>query len=66
VSAPVLAANYLGRAVVVPAGESRVDFVYHAPGLPAGIAVALIGWTMVAVGAVVRIRRRDPPAVGAR
>jgi uncharacterized membrane protein YfhO len=55
--APALAANQLGRAVVVPAGENRVDFVYHAPLLPAGIAVAVIGWTIVAIGAVVRARR---------
>jgi len=55
--APVLAANQLGRAVVVPAGENRVDFVYHAPLLPAGLAVAVIGWTIVVVGAVLRARR---------
>ena len=36
--APVLAANYLGRGVIVPAGESRVEFVYRAPGLRAGFA----------------------------
>jgi hypothetical protein len=41
---------------VVPAGENRVDFVYYAPLLPAGIAMAVIGWTIVTVGAVVRAR----------
>jgi len=55
---PVLAANYLGRGVVVPAGENRVDFVYRAPGLRAGFALALIGWSVVATGAVLRRRWR--------
>ncbi len=55
---PVLPANYLGRGVLVPAGESRVELVYRAPGLRTGFAVALLGWGAVAAGAVLRARRR--------
>jgi Bacterial membrane protein YfhO len=55
--ARVLAANYLGRGVLVPAGESRVEFVYRAPGLRAGFAVALLGWGAVAASVVLRTLR---------
>jgi hypothetical protein len=50
----VLPANYLGRGVLVAPGESRVEFVYHAPGLRGGLAVALLGWGAVAAGIVLR------------
>jgi Bacterial membrane protein YfhO len=56
-TAPVLAANYLGRGVIVPAGESRVEFSYRAPGLRAGLLVALLGWTLVIAGAALRTWR---------
>jgi len=52
--APVLAANYLGRGVVVPMGDSHVEFTYRAPGLRAGLMLAAFGWVAVAAGAVMR------------
>lgn len=56
--APLLAANYLGRGVLVPAGESRVDLVFRAPGLRAGLAVSLLVWGVIAAAAVTGARRR--------
>lgn len=42
-------ANGLARGVVVPAGRSRVEFTYRAPGLVPGLAIAAIAWTLVLV-----------------
>lgn len=42
-------ANGLARGVVVPAGRSRVEFTYRAPGLGSGLAIAAIAWTLVLV-----------------
>jgi uncharacterized membrane protein YfhO len=51
-------ANGLARGVVVPAGRSRVDLRYHAPGLAAGVAIAMIGWGATLALAVFRRSRR--------
>jgi hypothetical protein len=39
-SAPILPANYAFRAVVVPAGRSRVEFRYWPPGLTTGLWIS--------------------------
>ena len=56
--AVVARANGLGRGVVLPAGARRVDFRYGAPGLAAGLAVALAGWGGVGAAALLRRRGR--------
>ncbi len=57
--APLLRANYLMRAVALPAGEHEVELVFRQPAAPLGIslsglAVSLGGW----VGMVLHRRRR--------
>ncbi len=52
-STPVLRANYAFRAVVVPAGESSVEFTYRPGSLRAGAALSLL----TAVALVVLWRR---------
>jgi hypothetical protein len=61
-------ANALARAVLVPAGRSRVEFVYHAPALAAGLVLTSVGWSAVLVVALVRrgIGRRGSIARTAR
>ncbi len=56
VAARVIEANGLARGVVVPAGRSRVDFRYRAPGLVAGLGVAAVAWALVGIGSVRRRR----------
>jgi hypothetical protein len=56
VTAPVVEANGLARAVVVPAGRSRVEIRYRAPGLAAGLTAAAVAWSLVVVGCVWRRR----------
>jgi hypothetical protein len=55
--APIAIANGLGRGVAVPAGARRVDFRYRAPGLAAGMALFVVGWGGVGVGAWLGRRR---------
>jgi uncharacterized membrane protein YfhO len=43
----VLRANYLFRAVKVPAGESEVEFRYRPASFQAGAAISLSGWLFV-------------------
>ena len=50
-------ANYLVRAVVLRAGDQRVELRYRAPGLAPGLALAAAGWGTVLVGLAVRRRR---------
>jgi hypothetical protein len=47
--ARILPANYAFRAVVVPAGRSRVEFHYWPPGLTAGLALSGLSTTVVLV-----------------
>lgn len=43
-AAPVLPADLVFRAVPVPAGASRVELDYRAPGATAGLLVSLLAW----------------------
>jgi uncharacterized membrane protein YfhO len=53
--APILRANYLFRAVEVPAGESTVEFRYVPTSLWLGAAITAA--TLLAVGIVTWLRR---------
>jgi len=53
----ILAADYVFRAVRVPAGEQRVVFRYRAPGLRLGAALSLAGVVLL----VVLLTRRPRP-----
>jgi hypothetical protein len=44
----ILAANYAFRAVVLPAGRSRVEFVYVPPGWAAGVRVTAVSVVLLA------------------
>jgi hypothetical protein len=56
----ILRANYLMRAVEVPAGEHRVLFAY-AP-LAWGYVVTLVSWVFIIVAAVIAVCRKLPGA----
>ena len=59
---PVLRANSLMRAVVVPAGHQRVTFSYRTPFLKAGAIASAAGIVLsFAVLAIARRRRREHP-----
>ena len=61
---PVLRANSLMRAVVVPAGRHRVTFSYHTPFLKAGAIASAAGIVLsLAVLVSARRRRREHPDV---
>ncbi|MEY4950069.1 MAG: hypothetical protein RL698_2280 [Pseudomonadota bacterium] len=73
-AAAVLAANHLGRGVVVPPGRHRVEFRYAAPGLRTGVVAFSLGWASVALAAAAarwwrprrnRERARAPDAAAA-
>lgn len=53
-------ANYFGRGVIVEPGDTAVEFVYQAPGLPAGLWIALAA--LGAAGLLVRTRPGPEPA----
>jgi hypothetical protein len=55
--APIFAANYAFRAVVVPAGHSRITFTYWPPGLTIGMIVSLVSLLMLVVLAFLPVRR---------
>jgi hypothetical protein len=60
---PILQANLLMRAVVVPAGEHRVTFAYRTPLLEAGAAASAAGFlfALALLGNAWRHRRRHGP-----
>jgi hypothetical protein len=55
--APILPANYAFRAVVVPAGRSRVEFRYWPPGLTMGLWVSGLSALVLAGLAIARPSR---------
>ncbi len=61
---PVLRANYLVRAVAVPAGRHEVVFSYDPPGYTTGRTVSGIAWgvlgTAIALAGLLGRRRRHP------
>ena len=58
VSAPILRANLLFRAVPVPAGESRVVFRYDPPLWRAALYIGIALW-MIAVLSLIRLRSKE-------
>ena len=61
---PILRANVLVRAVVVPAGVHTVSFRYETPQLRAGAAASLTG-TLICLGLIVHGRWRRRAALTA-
>ena len=61
---PILRANLLMRAVVVPAGNHRVTFFYHTPLLKAGAIASTTGIVLVLALIGSAWRRRRTHAVG--
>ena len=61
---PVLRANLVGRAVRLPAGLHTVEMSYRVPGLTAGAALSLLGWTILLACAVWRTGRKKERPVG--
>lgn len=55
---PIMRANYLFRAVEVPAGKSRVELRYLPPSLLAGVAISAATAMVLLLLAVVSYRRR--------
>ena len=49
---PVLRANYLVRAVAVPAGRHEVVFSYDPPGYATGRTVSGVAWSVLGVALV--------------
>ena len=65
VSTPVLRANYLVRAVAVPAGRHEVVFSYDPPGYATGRTVSSVAWGALAFSLLlVVIIRRQPDNTG--
>jgi len=62
VTTPILRANYLFRAVEVPAGESTVEFVYAPSNVYLGAAISATTIVGLVALALVRARRRAAPA----
>ena len=58
-------ANYLFRAVRVPAGESLVEFVYRPASLRNGLRLAILGAVLLA-GTLLWSRRRATASAGGR
>jgi hypothetical protein len=58
VSAPLLRANRIHRAVFVPAGRNRVVLDYRTPGLVVGAILSALTWALWVVVIVALIRRR--------
>ena len=56
--ADILRANYLMRAVAVPAGRHTVAFVYEPASFKAGMAASLAGWLAIALMVLLRVRSR--------
>jgi hypothetical protein len=65
VPVPILRANYLFRAVEVPAGESTVEFRYEPLSVRIGAAITTTALIAVAVAALVARRRQRGHARGA-
>lgn len=58
---PILRANYLFRAVAVPAGEHRIEFAYQPLSFALSVPAALVAWLVLAL--LWRARRLRPPAI---
>ena len=62
---PILRANAVARAVVIPAGSHVVTFRYETPFLPIGATASCVG-VLLCLGLIAharwRIRRTGPPA----
>ena len=56
---PIMAANYAFRAVEVPPGVHAIRFVYHPPGLIAGVALTILGSFLCVAGLLVKSEIRD-------
>ena len=56
--APILRANYLMRAVAVPAGRHTVGFLYEPASFKAGIAASLAGGLAIALMVLLHVRSR--------
>ena len=57
-AAPLLRANYVWKAVPVPAGEHVVELVYHSPPVARARAVSAACAVLVLAGAGLALRRR--------
>ena len=56
---PIVTANYLFRAVRLPAGPHRVEFVYRPRSVRLGLIATGLGWVFVlGVGLVTVVRGR--------
>jgi hypothetical protein len=62
-AAPIERANYVLRAIRIPAGTSRVEFVYRPVLFRVGAAVTLGALVVVLIGGALRSRRRVPSLV---
>jgi hypothetical protein len=56
--APVVATNHLFRGVAAPAGTHRIRFEYRPASVAQGAAASALGWSAIAVLALVSARRR--------
>ncbi len=56
--APLLRANYVWKAVPVPAGEHVVELLYHSPPVARARAVSAVCAVLVLAGAALALRRR--------
>ena len=61
IEAPIMRANALARAVVVPAGDHVVTFSYQTPLLKAGAGASLTG-CMLCLTLILHARQRMRPA----
>ncbi len=62
-AAPLLRANYVWKAVPVPAGEHVVELLYHSPPVARARAVSAVCAVLVLAGAGLALRRRGRAGV---
>ena len=60
-AAAIVPADYVGRAVALPAGRHQVEMTYRAPGLRTGAALSILGLIAAVALAVGRPRKRAAP-----
>ena len=64
--APILLADSAFRAVVVPAGRHRIDFLYRLPGMPGTGSISLVAELATILAAAGRGRRLNRPGMKSR